>query len=43
MEKINFKSGRVSGCVYKLAKSDMTEIYNKVFSTNSNLNNKEFF
>ena len=29
-EKVNYESGQVSGCVYKLAKSDMTEIYNKV-------------
>lgn len=28
--EINYQSGQVSGCVYKLAKSDMAEIYNKV-------------
>ncbi|CAF1117488.1 unnamed protein product [Rotaria sp. Silwood1] len=32
LEKINFKSGQISGCVYKLAKTDMTEIYNKAFT-----------
>ena len=30
LEKINYKSGQVSGCVYKLVTSDMTEIYNRV-------------
>ncbi|CAF3291306.1 unnamed protein product [Rotaria sp. Silwood2] len=32
LEKINFSSGQISGCVYKLAKTDMTEIYNKIFT-----------
>ncbi|CAF3720647.1 unnamed protein product [Rotaria socialis] len=32
LEKFSFQSGKISGCVYKLAKPDMTEIYNKVFA-----------
>ncbi len=29
-ENINYASGKVSGCVYKLTKTDTTEIYNTV-------------
>ncbi len=29
-KKLDFKSGQVSGCVYKIVKSDMTEVYNQV-------------
>jgi glutamate/tyrosine decarboxylase-like PLP-dependent enzyme len=32
LEKVNYKSGQISGCVYKLVKSDMTEINNKISS-----------
>jgi len=31
LEKINYSSGKVSGCVYKLSKPETTEIYNTVF------------
>ncbi|CAF2799877.1 unnamed protein product [Rotaria sp. Silwood2] len=31
-ENINYSSGKVSGCVYKLSKSDTVEIYNTVFN-----------
>jgi len=31
-EKINYTSGKVSGCVYKLTKADATEIYNTAFN-----------
>ncbi|CAF1562285.1 unnamed protein product [Rotaria magnacalcarata] len=30
-EKINYSSGHVSGCVYKVTKADLTEIYNTIF------------
>ena len=30
LEKIDYKAGQVSGCVYKLTKADMTELYNTV-------------
>ncbi len=29
-ENISYASGKVSGCVYKLTKTDTTEIYNTV-------------
>ncbi|CAF1193940.1 unnamed protein product [Adineta steineri] len=31
-EKTDVKSGQVSGCVYKLPKSDMTDVYHQIFN-----------
>ncbi|CAF0955507.1 unnamed protein product [Adineta ricciae] len=30
-EKINFQDGQVSGCVYKIPRTDMTDIYQQIF------------
>jgi hypothetical protein len=34
-ETINYESGKVSGCVYKVAKPDMTDLYHRVSETYS--------